>query len=983
MHNLLPRVQFLTHMKLLEKLRPIPGWQSEDPSVRAAAVRDLGDDRDLLVEIARHDEDPTVRREAVGRIQDIEILAAIAVDDADGVVREQARGLVRDLVIKSEETAVAEPALAALPGARDLIAVARSARLESLRRAALSRLNDARALGSVARRTSHPEIAKAALARLEDPAEIEAVVLKADDKVVAVMAFERLAADSPSRDTLEGIARRATQKAVARRAKAALVALDEALAAQTNNEADRDHVVVCRRLEALATADGFEHGREALDQLLQRWAALDTTADVSLAQRFTDARRQVETHLAALDARQLQDQRAVHRREEALAVRRDLCLRAEELNGDGASAALQRLQEAWATLPAIAPGVTLSEEVAALTRRFKAGVAGCERRVQVWTAQLARVEELERLVAEMEQQSHAGHDAAARARWSDADKVWWSVIAALDNDTPQMDAETKGRIAVLRTRRDAADTRRRAVRAEARTERDQRARSTLARLEQRCELVEGLVASDKLKLSTAERELRATRAAVEELDALPARHGRHAVGRRLKHLQVALLGRVRELRDFADWQRWANLGVQEDLCREMESLADVSDIAALAGRLDDIMARWRQVSQVPEARGKALWQRFKAAHDAVHSRCQPYLEARAAERERNLDHRRKLVEEVERLASSSDWLKTVRRITELQAEWKTAGPIPRREQNELWYRFRTASSTFFSRRKADLSERKQEWAHNLQLKEALFARVETLAETDDLPAARQRVRQARAEWKQVGPVRRTRSDAVWRRFRAACDAVYEQTQVAERRAAADRAAEREALCVELEALWLEDGPADECPDGLAETVRDLQQRWRQAVELPQPLRRRFAARFEQAIARIVEAYPDAFRGTDLDPARQLRRLEELCERVEAIVDSEIGDDSNASPAEILATKWRDALANNLMGARVDEVAKRRAALDQVKRLQIERRRLGRLPGKAERRLAARFQRACDRLVGQVQPGPARSSESVRPTRSAS
>ena len=92
----------------------------------------------------------------------------------------------------------------------------------------------------------------------------------------------------------------------------------------------------------------------------------------------------------------------------------------------------------------------------------------------------------------------------------------------------------------------------------------------------------------------------------------------------------------------------------------------------------------------------------------------------------------------------------------------------------------------------------------------------------------------------------------------------------------------------------------------------------------------------------------------------------MCERVEAIVDSEIGgDDSNASPAEILATKWRDALASNLMGARVDEVAKRRAALDQVKRLQIERRRLGRLPGKAEQRLAARFQRACDRLVGQV------------------
>ena len=971
-------------MKLFEKLRPIPGWQSEDPFVRVAAVRDLdGDSRDLLVEIARHDEDPTVRREAVRRIQDVEVLAAIAVDDADEVVRKQARGVVRDLVIESAEMAAAEQALAALPGERDLVAVARSARLESISRVALSRLNNARALGSVARRANHPETAKAALARLEDPAEIEAVVLKADDKVVAVMAFERLTADSQSRDTLEGIARRAKQKAVARRAKAALVVLDEALTAQTNNAAARDHVVVCQRLEALATADDFEHGREALDQLLQRWAALDTTADVSLTQRFADARRQVEAHLAALEGKQLQDKRAVQRREEALALRRDLCLRAEQLNDDGASAALQRLREEWTALPAIAGEATLSEKVAALTRRFEAGVAACEHRVQARTAHLARVEELERLVAEMEQRSNTSHDADARARWSAADKVWWSLVAAMDSDASQMEVETKGRIAALQKRRDAADSRRRAARAEARAERDRRARKTLAQLEQRCELVEGLVASDTLKLAMAERELRATRTALEELDALPVRHGRHAVGRRLKRAQIALLGRVRELKDFADWQRWANLGVQEDLCREMEALGDVSDDAALAGRLDDIMARWRQASEVPEARGKELWQRFKAAHDSVYPRCQAYLEARAAERERNLDHRRKLVEEAERLASSGDWLKTVRRITELQAEWKTAGPIPRREQNELWHRFRTASSTFFSRRKADLSQRKQEWARNLELKEALCTRVETLAETDDVPAARQHVRQAQAKWKRIGPVHRTRSDAVWQRFRAACDVVYEHTHAAERQAAADRTAEREALCVKLEALLPEGGPADESPERLAGTVRDLQQRWRQAVELPQPLRRQFAARFGQAIARIVWAYPDAFRGTDLDPARQLRRLEELCERVEAIVDREIVDDSNVSPAEILAAKWRDALANNLMGVRVDEVATRRAAIDEVKRLQTERRRLGRLPGKEEQRLSARFQRACDRLVGQVQPRPERFPESVRPTRSAS
>ena len=70
---------------------------------------------------------------------------------------------------------------------------------------------------------------------------------------------------------------------------------------------------------------------------------------------------------------------------------------------------------------------------------------------------------------------------------------------------------------------------------------------------------------------------------------------------------------------------------------------------------------------------------------------------------------------------------------------------------------------------------------------------------------------------------------------------------------------------------------------------------------------------------------------------------------------------NVTPAEMLATKWRDALANNTMGVRVDESAKRRALIDEVKRFRTERRRIGQLPGEEARRLSQRFQKACERV----------------------
>ena len=115
------------------------------------------------------------------------------------------------------------------------------------------------------------------------------------------------------------------------------------------------------------------------------------------------------------------------------------------------------------------------------------------------------------------------------------------------------------------------------------------------------------------------------------------------------------------------------------------------------------------------------------------------------------------------------------------------------------------------------------------------------------------------------------------------------------------------------------------------------------------------------MARVVETHAEQFRGTDYDPAQRLKQFERLCKRAEALVPTESRGDAGVSPAELLARKWRTQLAANTMGVRVDEEAKRRAAREDVKRLQAERRRLGTLTGSEADALQARFQRACDRV----------------------
>src|SRR5215813_9783773 len=135
--------------------------------------------------------------------------------------------------------------------------------------------------------------------------------------------------------------------------------------------------------------------------------------------------------------------------------------------------------------------------------------------------------------------------------------------------------------------------------------------------------------------------------------------------------------------------------------------------------------------------------------------------------------------------------------------------------------FRSACDKFFTRRHADLAERKAVWGANLAKKEALIARVEALATSSDWDAAANEIKRIQNEWKTVGPVKKSRSEALWQKFRGACDAFF--TRYAHRHdiAREERVAAREALVVEMETL----AAAPEPPEDLAAKVRDIRSRW--------------------------------------------------------------------------------------------------------------------------------------------------------------
>ena len=314
----------------------------------------------------------------------------------------------------------------------------------------------------------------------------------------------------------------------------------------------------------------------------------------------------------------------------------------------------------------------------------------------------------------------------------------------------------------------------------------------------------------------------------------------------------------------------------------MEALKSEENAEEIAHRIRDLQQQWRQAADVPRAQSDALWQRFKKAHDEVWARCEAHFAAEAVTRDENLKKKIALCERVEALGDSTRWIQTADEIKTLQAEWKTIGPVSRGQEKAVWERFRAACDRFFSRRHDDLAQRKMAWAENFAKKEALCVQVEALADSIDWEPAAADIKRLQAEWKTIGPVKKSRSEVVWQRFRTACDRFFARYAQRHEIARGERVAAREAICAEVEAAASNPPESDaspaEAPAELLGRVRSLRARWQQEIAArgvepgrAAELDRRFAAAFEQLRA----ARPEVFAGTDLDPEANRQRMEAI------------------------------------------------------------------------------------------------------------
>lgn len=188
--------------------------------------------------------------------------------------------------------------------------------------------------------------------------------------------------------------------------------------------------------------------------------------------------------------------------------------------------------------------------------------------------------------------------------------------------------------------------------------------------------------------------------------------------------------------------------------------------------VQELSKQWRKIGRVPKEQTDQIWDNFRAATDAYYQAKFDNNPAYQKELLRNVEKRKKLIEEAAQLTEEEDLALAARKANQLHRRWKKIGPVPKEVNDSLWEEFKKASDSFNEMKSENLDVIKEQEQENLDKKNALIERAQKIADEQDWKRGAQQLQKLMEEWKQIGPPPRRKASKTWNRFKEAMDAYY-------------------------------------------------------------------------------------------------------------------------------------------------------------------------------------------------------------------
>jgi hypothetical protein len=308
--------------------------------------------------------------------------------------------------------------------------------------------------------------------------------------------------------------------------------------------------------------------------------------------------------------------------------------------------------------------------------------------------------------------------------------------------------------------------------------------------------------------------------------------------------------------ELKDLDRKKNLEAKLDLCVRAEKLAEVERLNDAIRELNELHHEFKHTGPVPMEEKEVVWQRFKAASDAVYTRRDEFMKTLQAELNANMERKHALCDEVIPYASFQtdrikDWNQKTKEILDLQKRWEESGGLPRNKARDINRKFWAAFKTFFANKSAFFKKLDEERTVNLEKKTLLIQQALELKNSDNWDKTANELKRLQQQWKDIGPVPEKVREKIYQEFKEACDYFFEHRRSEFDKKDAEQDVNLKAKVAIIEELQQHIATAATS----VEALKDLEEKFNTIGFVPKKDISTIRDRFQKAVHDYVAALP--------------------------------------------------------------------------------------------------------------------------------
>jgi hypothetical protein len=364
----------------------------------------------------------------------------------------------------------------------------------------------------------------------------------------------------------------------------------------------------------------------------------------------------------------------------------------------------------------------------------------------------------------------------------------------------------------------------------------------------------------------------------------------------------------------SDFNRILESEKQDNLRKKLDLIEQIKDLVNREEAINktfqefrNLQNEWHATGMVPQSAVKDLWENYHHAVEIFYDYIKINRELRDLDLKKNLESKIALCEKAEELLLEPNPVNAFKLLQEYHNQWREIGPVPHENKNDIWERFREATTKVNKRHHEFFEKQKDEQKRNLDAKTALCEKVEEIASGEiltfaDFKEKSDAILECQKLWKTIGFAPKKHNNKIYQRFRAACDTFFEKKRAffAENKETQVRNLQlKTELCLKAEALQ-ESSDWKETSDMLIK----LQKEWKEIGPVPKKYSEKIWKRFRKACDTFFSRKSEYFAGRDTSYEDNLKAKLAIIEELDAF---DTGEDPRESFEKLkeIQNRWTE------------------------------------------------------------------------------